>query len=56
MTTRYHQIFEDYGPAHGIRGHIREYKPGLYTWVQPHVVGTNKDGIVTKDYKLEAPL
>ena len=38
------------------RGHIREYKPGSYTWVQPCVVGTNKDGMVTKDYKLEAPV
>jgi hypothetical protein len=38
------------------RGHIREFSPGKYTWVQPCVVGTNKDGIITKDYKLEAPV
>ncbi|MEY2689152.1 MAG: hypothetical protein RL375_3350 [Pseudomonadota bacterium] len=32
------------------RGHARQYSPGLYTWVQPCIVGNKKDGIVHKDY------
>ena len=32
------------------RGHPREYAPGKYTWVQPHVVGNKALGMVHKDY------
>jgi hypothetical protein len=32
------------------RGHARQYAPGKYTWVQPHVVGNKALGIVHKDY------
>jgi hypothetical protein len=32
------------------RGHPREYRPGLFCWVQPHAVGNKKLGIVHKDY------
>jgi len=32
------------------RGHARQYSPGLYTWVQPCIVGNKKDGLVHKDY------
>ena len=35
------------------RGHVREYKPGLFTWVQECVVGTGP-GIVHKDYAVHA--
>lgn len=37
--------------VHLRRGHIREYKPGQWTWVQPCVVG-HGPGIVTKDYAM----
>ena len=36
--------------VHLRRGHPREYKPGVYCWVQPCVVGKVKEGMVTKDY------
>ena len=36
--------------VHLRRGHIRQYKPGLYTWVQPCVVGRKDRGVVHKDY------
>lgn len=39
--------------VHLRRGHVREYRPGEYTWVQPCVVGQG-NGIVHKDYKLVA--
>lgn len=32
------------------RGHVRQYAPGKYTWVQAHVVGDKGRGIVMKDY------
>lgn len=32
------------------RGHPREYRPGLFCWVQPHAVGNKKLGVVHKDY------
>ena len=32
------------------RGHARQYAPGKWTWVQPHVVGNKTLGIVHKDY------
>lgn len=32
------------------RGHVREYLPGLFCWVQPHAVGNKKLGVVHKDY------
>lgn len=35
--------------AHLRRGHPRQYAPGMFTWVQPCVVGRG-GGIVTKDY------
>lgn len=34
------------------RGHPRQYRPGEWTWVQPHVVGDKKLGMVAKDYAL----
>jgi len=39
--------------VHLRRGHIRQYKPGLFTWVQPCVVGRKDRGVVHKDYSLE---
>lgn len=36
--------------VHFRRGHVREYKPGFYTWVQPCVVGDPKRGMIVKDY------
>lgn len=47
---------QDFGGTHAAprlhlrRGHPREYKPGLFCWVQPHAVGNKKNGIVHKDY------
>ena len=35
--------------VHLRRGHPRQFAPGKWTWVQPHVVG-NGPGIVHKDY------
>lgn len=35
------------------RGHIREYKPGKYTWVQACVVGRKELGIIHKDYAVD---
>ena len=32
------------------RGHARQYMPGKYCWVQPHVVGNKALGVVHKDY------
>jgi len=37
------------------RGHIREYKTGLYTWVQACLVGNGERGYVHKDYDIKAP-
>lgn len=34
------------------RGHVRQYKPGLYTWVNACAVGDASSGTVDKDYKL----
>jgi len=36
------------------RGHIRQYKPGQFTWVNPCVVGDKKAGMVNKDYYVRA--
>jgi len=36
------------------RGHIREYKTGLFTWVQSCLVGNGDSGYVHKDYHVEA--
>jgi len=36
------------------RGHIRQYSPGKYTWVEACVVGNKQAGIVMKDYALNA--
>lgn len=47
---------EDYGGTHAAprlhlrRGHPRQYKPGLWCWVQPCVVGNKKLGMVHKEY------
>lgn len=47
---------EDYGGTHASprlhlrRGHPRQYAPGKYCWVQPHVVGNKSAGMVHKDY------
>lgn len=35
------------------RGHIRQYAPGKYTWVDSCVVGNKEKGIVLKDYSLK---
>ncbi len=32
------------------RGHARQHKPGLWCWVQPHVVGDKSAGMIHKDY------
>ncbi len=34
------------------RGHIRQYAPGKYTWIEACVVGNKQVGIVAKDYYL----
>ncbi len=39
--------------VHLRRGHPREYKPGEWTWVQPHVVGNKELGMVHKDYAVK---
>lgn len=36
------------------RGHARQYRPGMYCWVQPHVVGKKENGIVHKDYAVSS--
>jgi hypothetical protein len=36
------------------RGHIRQYAPGRYTWVESCLVGSAADGIVSKDYAWSA--
>jgi len=36
--------------VHLRRGHARQYKPGLWTWVQPCAVGNPENGMITKDY------
>lgn len=36
------------------RGHPRQYAPGKYCWVQPHVVGNKSLGMVHKDYRWAA--
>jgi len=38
--------------VHLRRGHIRQYKPGEFTWVQPCVVRGSTPGMVHKDYRL----
>lgn len=38
--------------VHLRRGHIRQYSPGKFTWVQPCVVRGQSPGIVEKDYAL----
>lgn len=49
-------VGEDYGGTHAAprlhlrRGHPRQYAPGKYCWVQPHVVGNKAAGMVHKDY------
>lgn len=35
------------------RGHIRQLASGNYCWVQPHVVGNKKLGVVHKDYSVK---
>lgn len=37
--------------VHLRRGHPREYRPGLWTWVQPCAVGAKENGMIHKDYK-----
>lgn len=32
------------------RGHVREYRPGMFCWIQPHAVGNKKLGIIHKEY------
>lgn len=34
------------------RGHARQHKPGLWCWVQPHVVGDKSLGMIHKDYAI----
>lgn len=36
------------------RGHARQYKPGVYCWVQPCLVGKKEAGVIHKDYSLKA--
>ena len=36
------------------RGHARQYKPGVYCWVQPCLVGKKEAGVIHKDYLLKA--
>jgi len=36
------------------RGHIRQYAPGKFCWVQPCAVGSRKNGEIHKDYVLKA--
>lgn len=36
------------------RGHARQYAPGKYCWVQPHVVGNKAAGMVHKDYAVRS--
>ena len=36
--------------VHLRRGHPREYKPGMWTWVQPCAVGAKENGMIHKDY------
>jgi hypothetical protein len=40
--------------VHLRRGHIRQYRSGLTTWVQPCVVGRKDLGVVHKDYAMHA--
>lgn len=42
--------------VHLRRGHVRQYSPGKYTWVQAAVVGNKSLGIVGKDYRFDASL
>ena len=35
------------------RGHPREYRPGLFCWVQPHAVGNKNLGVVHKEYSAQ---
>lgn len=35
------------------RGHVRQYAPGKYTWVDSCIVGNKEKGIVFKDYSLK---
>lgn len=37
------------------RGHPRQYAPGKYCWVQPHIVGSKENGVVRKDYAITLP-
>lgn len=36
------------------RGHIRQFAPGKYTWIDACVVGSKNEGMVVKDYALES--
>lgn len=36
------------------RGHIRQYAPGKYTWVEACIVGNKQAGMVVKDYAVSA--
>lgn len=40
--------------VHLRRGHARQYKPGMWTWVQACAVGSKEIGMVHKDYKAQA--
>lgn len=45
------------GPRlHLRRGHPRQFTPGSWTWVQPHMVGNKAAGMVHKDYAAGAGL
>lgn len=35
------------------RGHPREYKPGMFTWVAECVVGNKEKGLIMKDYDVK---
>lgn len=37
------------------RGHSRQFAPGKYCWVQPHVVGNKRLGMIHKDYAVSSP-
>lgn len=36
------------------RGHIRQYAPGKFTWIEACVVGKKQSGIVMKDYAVDS--
>jgi hypothetical protein len=35
------------------RGHARQFVPGKWCWVQPHVVGSKSEGMIHKDYAVK---